>query len=88
MVAKGHNPTFSEYCHFAYQIKGSDACSNMVANIVPADLTLGVGSKGQNSTLPEHGHVAYQIKWNRECSNLLVNILPSQPLHVSAVAQW
>ena len=28
---------FEEYSHVAYQIKGNDACSNMVANILPAD---------------------------------------------------
>ena len=26
-------PTFSEYGHVAYQIKGNDACSNMVASL-------------------------------------------------------
>ena len=34
---KGQNSTFSEYGHVAYHIKGNDACSNMVANILPAD---------------------------------------------------
>ena len=44
------NSTFSEYGHVAYRIKGNDACSNMVANILPVDTpsTPGVGSKGQN----------------------------------------
>ena len=28
---------FSEHGHVAYQIKGNDACSNMVANILTAD---------------------------------------------------
>ena len=44
---------FSEHGHVAYQIKGNDACSNMVANTLTADPstpTLGVWSKGQNST--------------------------------------
>ena len=31
----GTNFNFSEYGHVAYQIKGNDACSNMVANSVP-----------------------------------------------------
>ena len=40
--------------HLGYQIKWNHECSNMIANIMPADPpTLG-GS--------EHGHVAYQIK--------------------------
>ena len=34
---KGQNSTFSEYGHVAYHIKGNDPCSNMVANILPAD---------------------------------------------------
>ena len=49
---KGRILTFSEHGHVAYQIKGNQVCSTMVANILPAvpDLALGVGSKGQNST--------------------------------------
>ena len=56
---------FSEQFHVAYQIKGNLECSNMVANILPADCpythplpTLGVESIGLNSTFSEHGHVA------------------------------
>ena len=37
---------FSEHGHVAYQIKENHECSNMVANILPADLS-------------EHDHVAY-----------------------------
>ena len=33
--SKGQNSIFLEYGHVAYQIKGNDACSNMVANILP-----------------------------------------------------
>ena len=46
---------FSHQCQVAYQIKENRECSNMVANILPADpyppssLTLGVGSKGRDS---------------------------------------
>ena len=38
---------FSEYGHVAYQIKADSICSNMSANILPADtpLTQGVGQK-------------------------------------------
>ena len=45
--------TFSKYGHVAYQIKGVDACSNLVANTLPADtpLTLWVGSKVKASFL-------------------------------------
>ena len=35
--SKGQIATFSEHCHVAYQIKGNQVCSNMVANILPAD---------------------------------------------------
>ena len=49
---KGRILTLSEHGHVAYQIKGNQVCSTMVANILLAvpDLALGVGSKGQNST--------------------------------------
>ena len=55
---KGQNSTYSEYGPVAYQIKGKDACSNMVATIFylqtpPPPPTLGVGPKGQNSTFSE-----------------------------------
>ena len=33
--SKGQNSTFSEYGYVAYQIKGNDACSHMVANSLP-----------------------------------------------------
>ena len=56
-------------------IKGNDACINMVANALPIDPLLGVGSKRQNSTFSEHGHVAYQMKRNDECSNIQTHIL-------------
>ena len=35
--SKGQIATFSEHCYVAYQIKGNQVCSNMVANILPAD---------------------------------------------------
>ena len=35
--SKGQNGTLSEHCQVAYQIKGNQVCSNMVANILPAD---------------------------------------------------
>ena len=36
-MGRDQNLTFSEYGHVAYQIKGNDACSNMVANNLPVD---------------------------------------------------
>ena len=78
---------FSEYGHFAYQIKGNDTYSNMLVNILPVDPhdPRGGGgvSKGQTSTFSEHGDVAYQIKGNHECSKMQAHILslhtPSTP---------
>ena len=61
----GQNSTFSEHGHVAYQIKGNHKCSNMLANILPADpLDPGVWSKGHNTNFSEHGHFAYQVKGN------------------------
>ena len=34
---KGQSSTLSEHDHVAYQIKGNHKCSNLVANILPAD---------------------------------------------------
>ena len=79
MGSKGQNSTFSEHGHVAYQIEENHECSNMVANILPADPpppALGKGSIGQNSTFSEHGLVAYQIKENLKCNNMDANILP------------
>ena len=33
----GQRQFFADYGHVAYQIKGNDACINMVANILPID---------------------------------------------------
>ena len=64
--SKGRNSTFSEHGHVAYQIKGNHECSNLEANILPADLTptptLGMRSKGQNSIL--QNMVMLHIKLN------------------------
>ena len=58
--------SFLEYGHIAYQIKADNACSNMIANILPTDspLTQGVGSKDQTIFFCESSHVAYQIEGN------------------------
>ena len=37
MGSIGQNSTLSEHGHVVYQIKGIMKCSNMVANILPAD---------------------------------------------------
>ena len=36
-LGRGQNYTFSEFGHVAYQIKGNDACNNLVVDILPAD---------------------------------------------------
>ena len=36
--SKGQNSTFSEHGHVAYQIKGNNECSNMVANVLLANI--------------------------------------------------
>ena len=68
--------THTEHGHVAYQIKGYQVCSNMVANILPA-----APPPPPPHTHPEHGHVAYQIKGNQVCSNMVANILPADPPH-------
>ena len=81
MRSVGQNSTFPEHVNVAYQINEIQECSNMVANILPADLpqTLGIRSVGQNSTFSEHVNVAYQINENQECSHMVANILTADP---------
>ena len=70
LVSKGLNSTFSEYCHVAYQIKGNHECSNIVANILPADnhpLTLGMGSIVQKSTFDNMVLVHIKFKGITKC---------------------
>ena len=50
--------TFSEYGHDAYQIKGNEAYSNMLANI------LHLHTYQKSIFFSESSHVAYQIKEN------------------------
>ena len=70
--------TFSEHSLLHIKFKRITKCSNMVANILPADpVSLNLVSIGHNSTFSEHSHVAYQIKENHECSNMVANILPA-----------
>ena len=63
----------------AYQIKGNQVCSNMVANILPmaSPPFPQLWVKMSNSTFSEHGHVAYQVKGNLESSNMVANVLPA-----------
>ena len=68
---------FRIYDHVAYQIKGNDACSNRVANILPTGIPLTPGW-GQNS-FSERSYVAYQIKGNGGKANILSLHTPSTP---------
>ena len=73
MGSVGHNSTFSEHGHVAYQMKKKiTKCSNMVANILPA-----MGSIGQNLSFSEHVHV--KLNGITKCSNMVANILPADP---------
>ena len=61
---RGQNETFLEYGHIAYQIKWNNAYSNMVANILPTDtpLTLGSGLKSQTFFLKEvMSHIKFKV---------------------------
>ena len=64
---------FLEQGHVAYQIKGNHECTNMVANILPADPqyphTLGMRAIGQNSSFAEYVMLHIIIYWNHKCSN-------------------
>ena len=89
MGSKDQDSTFSEHGHAAYQSKENHECSNVVANILPADphpdpgvsrskfmVMLHNKLKGitNAATFSEHGHVAYQIKGNHEFSNMVANV--------------
>ena len=86
MGIKGQNLTFSEHGHVAYQIKGNHMCSNMVANILPAD--------PPPPPPPDPGNGVNKIKIQlfqnmvmlhiilnglMKCSNMIANILPADP---------
>ena len=84
---KIHFFSFSKYRRVAYLIKGNDACSSKVTNILPADPphpppppTLGVGSKVK-FYFSVYGHVASQIKGNDACNNVVADILPADHPH-------
>ena len=42
---RGQNYFFSEYGYVVYQIKADNACSNMVANILPTDTPSTLGDE-------------------------------------------
>ena len=83
MVSIGLNLTFLEQGNVAYQIKGNHECTNMVANILPADPqyphTLGMRAIGQNSSFSECVMLHIIIYWNHKCSNKVAFFLPPGP---------
>ena len=62
--SKDRTSTFSEHDHVAYQIKGNQVSSNVVANILPGAIPPPSGPLGWVKRLKlnffTHGHVAYQ----------------------------
>ena len=62
---------FSEHGHVAYQIKGNQVCSNMVANILIVDLY-------PSPPLP-NPKTAYQIIGKKVCSNMVSKYFCPQP---------
>ena len=64
------NSTFSEHGQVECQIKGTQECSNMVADPTPDP-----GVNRSKVIFSEHGLVAYQIKGITKWSNLVANTL-------------
>ena len=61
--SKDRTSHFSEHDHVAYQIKGIQVCSNMVANILPVAIPPSRpwgGVKRSKFNFFTHDHVAYQ----------------------------
>ena len=60
---KGQNSFYSESGHDAHQIKGNEACNNMLQTVCPYIhfWFLGTGQKVKSFFFSESGHVAYQI---------------------------
>ena len=87
MGSMGQSSAFSEHGNVASQIKKNHECSNMAANILPADppppppphthTHSGDGVHKSKFNVSQHGHGAYQTKKNQECSNKVANILPA-----------
>ena len=75
------NSTLSEHGHVAYQTKRNQNCSNMAANILPADLhvTLGVRSNFNYFRTCPCCIPNYQIKGNHKCSSMVANSSPLDP---------
>ena len=82
MGSVGHNSTFSEHGHVAYQIKENQECSNMVANIMPADppspsIRTGLIVKFQLFHYMVMLHI--KLKGITKCSNTVTNICLQTP---------
>ena len=64
---KSQNSTFSRFRHGTYQIKGIDACCNMIANIFACRTPCNPGGWGQNSIYQNMVILQVKLRWNDEC---------------------
>ena len=84
MGSVGQNSTFTEHGHVAYQIKENHDCSNIVANILPADPLSAPPPSADPVVRVNRSKFnffrtwsrAYQIKENHACSYMVANIPP------------
>ena len=93
----GGNSTFSEHGYVANQIKENHECSNILANILPADtptryptpLDPGDGVNRSKVIFLEHGHVAYQMWGNHEMQQLGSKYFACRPLPTPmTIGRW
>ena len=77
------NSTFSEYGHVAYQIKGNNAYSNMVANILPTGIPLipGVGTIGKHIFILKIASLPIKLKGTER-------IAPTKRMFCSYTHHW
>ena len=83
------NQFFSVHGHVTYQIKENHKCSNMVANILPAD-TLDPGDGVNRSKFNFKNMVMLHInlKGITICSSMVANILPADPYPTTPPRPW
>ena len=76
MGSKRQNSTFSEHDHVAYHIKEKHECSNMVANILPAEPS--------SPPSPDPGVKRSKFNFSRTWSDCIQNQIESQMRNVVA----
>ena len=77
---KSQNSTFSRFRHGTYQIKGIDACCNMIANIFACRPPCNPGGWGQNSIYQNMVILQVKLSGMTNAGNIVANILHSDPL--------